>query len=342
LKQQFISAFKVIILLSAAIALLVFAFRGMDIEKMTDSILNARYSWIFLSLIFGLLAFMSRAKRWSLIIEPMGYRPRIHIVFYTMMIGYLANFAIPRIGEVSRCTALAQKEKIPFNILFGTVIAERLIDAIMLAASFGLAVSLEFNLLGMFFYEKIIAPVLEKITFSTGTFALLVGVIIFIIAAYIIFRLTKKYNLFSKTTPRLSGFLSELAQGMKSVFKIKNKAEFVMHTLFIWTMYFLMAYVCFFSLDATAALGVKEGIFTLALGGIGMAAPVQGGFGVYHLLMQQGLTLFDILPEDGLSYATLVHTSQTLLTVFLGSLCLGLLFLSTKSNRHDSSGANKS
>ena len=49
-----------------------------------------------------------------------------------MMTGYLANMALPRIGEVSKCVALGKKEKIPVDQLFGTVVIERFIDFLSL------------------------------------------------------------------------------------------------------------------------------------------------------------------------------------------------------------------
>ena len=107
---------------------------------------------------------------------------------------------------------------------------------------------------------------------------------------------------------------------------MKNTGWFVFHTLFIWVMYFLMTYVCFFCLDATSHLNAKAGLFTLVVGGLGMAAPVQGGIGAYHYIVSQGLQLFGISTTDGIVYATLVHTSQTILVVVLGLFAMLMLF----------------
>ena len=95
-------------------------------------------------------------------------------------------------------------------------------------------------------------------------------------------------------------------------------------------MYFIVTYVCFFSISATSGLDVKAGIFTLAIGGIGMTAPVHGGFGAYHLIVSQGLTLFGIPLADGLVFATIVHTSQTLLVLLMGGISV-IYFLKTTS-----------
>lgn len=289
--------------------------------------MNARFGWIILSVLFGLAAFISRAVRWRMLLVPLGYKPRISNTFNSMMVGYLANFAIPRLGEITRCTILAQKEKIPFNILFGTVIVERGIDLIMLILSLVLASLLELNLIGDFIFREILYPILEK----AQTFYNPVIIIIVILALLVLLALTyfflKRSQKFSGILPAFIKQFYGLADGIKSVFKMKNTGMFFVHTFFIWIMYFFMSYVCFFALDETSDLGFKAGVFILAIGGIGMAAPVQGGIGVYHLLVQQGLLLFGVDAQSGLTYATIVHTSQALMILLLGAVSLGILFI---------------
>lgn len=289
--------------------------------------MNARFGWVLLSLVFGLAAFISRAIRWGMLLEPLGYKPRLSNTFNSMMVGYLANFAIPRLGEITRCTILAQKEKIPFNILFGTVIVERGIDLIMLALSLLLASLLELDLIGNFIYREIILPVYEKLYSFYNPVVILIIIIAVVMIGAIGYFLLKRSQ---RTTGILPSFIKQfygLVDGIKSVFKMRNKVSFFIHTLFIWIMYFFMSYVCFFAIDETSELGLKAGVFILAIGGIGMAAPVQGGIGVYHLLVQQGLLMFGIDAQAGLTYATIVHTSQALMILILGALSLGILFI---------------
>ncbi len=111
---------------------------------------------------------------------------------------------------------------------------------------------------------------------------------------------------------------------------MKNTGWFVFHTILIWVIYFLMTWVCFFCLEATAHLDMKAGMFVLVVGGLGMSAPVQGGIGAYHYIVSQGLQLFGVSDTDGIVYATLVHTTQTLLVVLLGSFGLLMIFLDRK------------
>jgi uncharacterized membrane protein YbhN (UPF0104 family) len=108
---------------------------------------------------------------------------------------------------------------------------------------------------------------------------------------------------------------------------------FVFHSVFIWVLYFLSAYVCFFALPATNGLGLGPALFILTLGGLGMSAPVQGGIGVYHLLVSQGLMLYGLSQQDGLAFATLLHSMQIVMIVVLGSISLFLLFLERKKQK---------
>jgi uncharacterized protein (TIRG00374 family) len=293
---------------------------------MMASIRSARYGWVLVSVVMGLVAFLSRAYRWSMLLEPLGYKPGLFNVYNAMMVGYLANFALPRLGEITRCTVLSEKEKIPFNLTLGTVFSERAVDVIMLGLSLLLAAYLEMDLIGGFIMNKIVMPLFEKVQglASIPYILPLAGLLLLLaIAALFILRKRGTANKFiSMFHIQLVGFLD----GIRSVTRMKNKGWFLFHTFFIWILYFFMSYSVFFALDATSGLDYKAGIFTLAIGGIGMAAPVQGGIGVYHLMMQQGLTLFGIDPDAGIVYATILHTSQALMILLLGGLSLLFLF----------------
>ena len=132
MKRKVINILKYIILLGVAVALLLYAFKGMDIKKIVQQIFHANMFWVSVSGLISVIAFVVRAYRWNLLIEPMGYSPSLKNTTYSLMVGYFANLAIPRLGEVSRCGALSKAESIPFNKLLGTVIVERVIDVISL------------------------------------------------------------------------------------------------------------------------------------------------------------------------------------------------------------------
>lgn len=94
------------------------AFRSVNFNKLSSELKEADFSWLLLSVFFGFVAYLSRARRWVLLINPLGYHPSFMNSFYALMTGYLANLALPRIGEITRCVALGRKEKIPVDQLF--------------------------------------------------------------------------------------------------------------------------------------------------------------------------------------------------------------------------------
>ena len=331
------SFLKYLFLFAVGMALLMLAFRGKNIGEMLEKIRGAKYEWVLLSVFCSFLAYVSRAYRWNMLIQPLGYQPKLSSSLYALMGGYLANLAIPRIGEISRCSALSQSEKIPFNVLVGTVIVERGLDLILLLSSILLAASIEFDTLGGFISENLVRPFYGKAAFLFNS-SLFVASIIFIVLAVVTFIvvLFKKKNQ-SPFFAKMSSLMQGVLKGLKSVVKMENKGLFLAHTFFIWVMYYFVTYACFFSFTPTHQLGFKAGMFTLAIGGLGMTAPVQGGIGAYHLVVSKGLTLFGIDEADGLAYATIVHTSQTLFVLLMGGISVVMLFLiSKKKKSHES------
>jgi uncharacterized protein (TIRG00374 family) len=325
--KSFLNIAKYILFFAIGFTLLWYTFRNQSLNDIYNKISHAAPGWVFLSLLISFLALISRAMRWNLLIEPLGYKARLSSSFCSLMIGYFANLAIPRIGEISRCGALSKADKIPFNKLIGTVIVERASDLIMLMVSIIVLALSEYNLLGAFLMREIFQPIIVKA--KSSSVIILIAVVIFVILIFAIAKYLKSPSS-GKAKIRLKKIISEIAEGLKSVLKMKNGFMFVAHTLFIWLMYFLMVYVSFFALPATSGLDLKAGLFVMVVGGIAMSAPVQGGIGTYHLLVSQGLLVYGIKGDDGIAFATLVHTWQLILLILLGTA--SLLFLFRRNN----------
>lgn len=342
MKAKALSVLKYFVLLSLGIGLLYFAFRGIDFNNMLAELGKANYWWIAISAVCCLLAAYSRAIRWNMLIKPLGYEPKTSNTFAAVMVGYLANLALPRMGEITRCGSLNQSDKVPFDELIGTVVVERTLDLMMLLLAMIMAVFVEYDLIWGFLYNQILSGSINKL--STVINNPLVLGCVFICTIILVLMLKKLYNIrkqfvwFDKGLSLVEGIFT----GIKGIFKMKNVGLFLFHTFFIWFMYFLMAYLSFFALGSTSSLGLKAGLFTLVIGGLGMTAPVQGGIGVYHILVSQGLTLFNIPVAEGLIYATIVHTAQTLLILLVGALSVIYLFFANKRLLNDQVGANKS
>lgn len=315
MKIKFLDILKYLLFLSLAGFLLYWAFRGQDFNQLVLNLQNAHYGWMLASVMACLFAHLLRAIRWQMLIQPLGFQPPIKNTFYAVMVGYLANLAFPRMGEVSRCGVLAKTDKIPMNQLLGTVITERLSDLLMLLSITALAILLAFERISGFIYQngwlKIQGAFAEAIIWWT------ISALLFLFLLFYFLR-SKIKNILQPFTKTLEG----LKNGLFSFKKMPDKTRFIFLSLLIWLFYFLSTYWCFFALGATTHLGLSAALATLVFGSLGMIVPVQGGIGAFHWMVAEGLTLYAIPKSDGLSFATLLHSSQILLILMLGAFSL--------------------
>lgn len=314
--------------------LLYLAFKGVDFNTLVDDLKNANYLWVLLSLFFALIGYVSRAYRWKLLIEPLNYNPPVKNVFYAVMFGYLANFAFPRIGEVSRCGSLAKSDKIPMDALIGTVIIERAIDLVTLLILLFVIFIAKIESFGFFIKENVFIPISRKFikTVDFPAFYWFIIIAIIVTFIYLAYYFRKKYKR-SKIIIKIRRIIRGVISGIKTVTKMKNRTAFLFHTLLIWLMYFLMTYVVVFAIPATESLKPIDGLFLLVIGGLGMAAPVQGGIGAFHWIVSLALSLYGISREDGLVFATIQHESQAILAILLGAFSVMMLFLDSRKKR---------
>jgi uncharacterized protein (TIRG00374 family) len=318
------ASLKFVLFLGIGAVLMYFAFRNVDLKKMLQDIKAASYGWIVFSFVFTIAAHLSRAYRWGMLIEPISKRPGMGNLFYSVCSGYLANLAFPRLGEVTRCTVLYEVEDAPFDALVGTVIAERVIDLLTLILLIVITVISNMQLFGHFFSELLMVKLYSLAHVSPLVLILLaVAGLAAAVSVYVMRTQIMKMKLAVKVVQ----FLKGIWDGLKSVLKLKRKKVFLFHSVFIWLMYYMSAYLCFFATSETAGLGLSAApaLFILVLGGLGMSAPVQGGVGVYHALVAAGLLLYDIEYEKGITFAVIVLSSQWLLTIVLG--CISFVML---------------
>jgi uncharacterized protein (TIRG00374 family) len=304
------------------------AFRSVDFDKLWSELKVADYSWLLLSVFFGLVAFLSRARRWMLLINPLGYHPSFMNSFYALMTGYLANIALPRIGEITRCVALGKKEKIPVDQLIGTVVIERTIDFLSLLAIMIALIFTSSDQIGLFIKESIVKPIEQSIVAIFGSTWILWAALLVIGITGLGFMIGYRHSLskirfFAKMFDLARGIIN----GLKTITNLKRKWEFIFHTLFIWLNYALMTWVVVFSLDATSNITFGNSIFLLVIGGLAMSAPVQSGLGAFHYIISRGLLIVENIPlEDGLVYALLTHESQLIFVVIIGTISFFMIF----------------
>ncbi|MCD4680614.1 MAG: flippase-like domain-containing protein [Bacteroidales bacterium] len=339
MKKRIISVLKYLVFLFIGIGLLWLVFRKLDLHSIADEIKHANYWWIGLSIILGVFSHLFRALRWNLMINSLGYKTRTSTTFYAVMVGYLANTAIPRLGEITRCGVLSKKDKIPFDSLFGSVIAERVFDIIVLAFIMFAVIIFQLDLLSGFLSKHVISPINSKFSDNGLSSIIIISVIVLLLALFIVLlklyapRL-RKLSFFNK----IEAFFTGLLDGIKTILKIKTKALFLFYSFMIWVCYSLMTYVAFFAIQATSKLTVIDGITVMSMGSLGFVAPVPGGIGAYHFIVKAVLVeLYKVPSEPAASYATILHSAQTIMIVLVGAFSYLMLMLLTRKSKNEES-----
>ncbi|MFZ4548272.1 MAG: lysylphosphatidylglycerol synthase transmembrane domain-containing protein, partial [Bacteroidales bacterium] len=302
--------------------------RNLSAEQKQEIILsmgNANYWWIALAIPLGILSHYIRAIRWKMLIETMDYKPKNSNMFYAVMVGYFANLALPRLGEVSRCTVLAKYENVPFQKSFGTVITERVLDMMVFMLLFFLNLALQAERLSGYIDENIYKPIQAKLNLSynlSGAFTILM--VAFAVVFGILFFIFRKKITTNKLYIKIITMAKGFVEGMKSLVKVRNLWLFFLYTASIWTLYLLMAYVVFFSIPGSSGLGLDAGLAVLVFGSIGIMV-VQGGIGIYPAIVAETLVLYGVASVQGYALGWLIWTSQNLTIVLVGIISLILL-----------------
>ncbi len=346
MRKGLIQTLKFLAFLVIGIILLWLAFRNVETEKLIAGLKKADYKWVVLSLFFGFLAYLSRTRRWMLLINPLGFKPSFMNSFYSLMTGYLANLALPRLGELTRCIALGRKEKIPVDQLFGTVVIERTIDLFTLLSIMVGLIIMRGEQINQFIKVSIFVPLQKKI-YSLFGFTWEIWLILFIISCFLLLLMIKfrhklrRIRFFAKAIEIVKGVLN----GLKTITNLRNKWEFIFHTVVIWLNYTLMTWVVVYAIEPTSHLTFGDSIFLLVIGGLAMSAPVQSGLGAFHYIISRGLAFVEgVKIEDGLIYAFLTHESQLIFVVIIGTISFFMIFgihRHLKGNSVQPSGGNE-
>jgi uncharacterized protein (TIRG00374 family) len=332
LKKTLVQILKIAAFLALGILLLYFAFREVAFDELARTLQRVNFWWIGLSLTFAFISFFLRARRWMLLIEPLGFKPSFKNTYHSLMVGYLSNYALPRLGELTRCVTLGNREKIPVDSLFGTVIIERVVDLLMLMLILVVLLFSWMDKFGAFFGEQVYGPLQQKFTELFGgtlVFWLIVvsTVLLILLLIYLFRRRLARFTLLRKIKAILIGILD----GLKTIYRMKRKWEFILHSVLIWFLYILMSWVVVYSLEELSGLTFIDGMFLLVIGGLGMSAPVTAGFGAYHWITSRGLMfVYGFSLETGTAYAILAHESNSLLTIVLGAISYTVLMLARK------------
>ncbi|MFA6262291.1 MAG: lysylphosphatidylglycerol synthase transmembrane domain-containing protein [Bacteroidia bacterium] len=318
---------KFLLFFGLGVGLLVLAFVNLNLnyEALLDGFRNANYFWIFMAVTVSLSSHLVRALRWNLMLEPLGKKPSGMNAFNAVMIGYLFNFAIPRMGEVSRCGILNRTDRIPMHESLGTVVVERVFDMLILLALTAGVLVIEFDTLYSFFSETFFTPLEEKIAGFPAAYGV-IALLILLLVGYLVYR-SRVHLLQMTLIAKIVNLIRGFGNGFASVFKLKSPGMFFLQTALIWGLYFLNTYCYLMAIDETSHIGISAAMSILVVGTFGFAAPVSGGIGAYHIFVAKGLALYGVSSLGGGVFGFVSHGMQMLMILAVGTFSLIYTFI---------------
>jgi uncharacterized membrane protein YbhN (UPF0104 family) len=325
IKKRILTVLQFLFFLGLGVFLVWWMARGIDDNgwlQIKASLKQANY-WLFLPVfLMLLLSHYIRALRWKILMEPLGFKPSTFNVFNAVMIGYLANLAFPRLGEVLKCTLLARYEKVRPDKLIGTIVAERAIDLVCLVIAFVITILLQIDIVGGYavsLLEKIFTGDDHKISWLKISIILFIVFIIF----WVMYQVLKRLSHIA-FVEKIKNVLKGIWSGLNSVRFIKSRRLFFVHTVLIWSLYLLSSRIGFYAMEEVSDLGFKEAFSIMSFGSIGMIA-TQGGLGAYQFIVQEILMLYGKTQLVGFTFGWILWIAQTAVILFGGLICFILM-----------------
>lgn len=283
---------------------------------------NTRYYLVAPVFLILVASHYFRALRWRLLIQSLGYTPSRFNTFFSVFIGYLVNQGVPRMGEVVKCTVLGRYEKIPPDKLIGTIILERLIDALSLLLVFGITLAIQPGL-----YQRLVAEVF--VSDGSAGHSGLSGGQIFLIVIGALLLLAIIWAIIKKKSPAdisriLKGVARKVWQGIGAIRHLRKRGFFLLLTFCMWACYLAGGLIGFQALEQTQQYGINEAFTVLSAGSIGMVV-TPGGIGGYPLLVEKTMMLYDLQAEIATAFGWLLWIAQTVIILLGGAVSFALL-----------------
>ena len=317
MSKNLIILLKVLISIGLAGLLLYLVFKDIAWVEFWERARTVDYTWVIASILLSIVAYVARAYRWNILLEPVGYKLKTSRTTLAVLVGYLANLAFPRLGEITRCGVLKRNDDVAVPSSLGSVVTERIIDVLTLFVLILVSLIIESERLFTF-----LSTAYKDLQIPTYIATIIIALAAIVFITLIIF--IKRQD---KLKGKFATLIKDFIAGFLSLKDIKRPMGFLISTVVLWVVYYLMSYIIIFSLPETSHLGLGAGLMLLITGGIALALPVQSGFGTYHGMIAGMLLLYSIDQTTGVFLATLLHTSQILAVALFGSIALIISFV---------------
>ena len=312
-KKLFNDTVKIALPLLLGSAILYWMYRGFDFSSVRHVLLHEMdWTWMILSLPFGILAQAFRGWRWKQSLEPIGEHPRSSVCVNSIFLSYAVSLLIPRIGEFARCGVLNRYDKVAFPKAIGTVVTERAVDTLIVLLISTTAFLMQIRVFTNFFSRTgtRIDDIFRMFSPTGWLVTAICGVASIILFYYVLRRLA----FYKKVKEMLGG----IWQGICSLRKVRNIPLFLFYSLAIWGSYFLHYYLTFYCFDATESLGLSCALVSFVVGSVAVIVPTPNGAGPWHFAVKTMLILYGVADNQALFFVLIVHTIQTLLVILLG------------------------
>lgn len=313
LKKTSSDILKILFSLILGGAILYWMYRGFDFAQLGDVMLHQMdWTWMLLSLPFGILAQAFRGWRWKLALDPLDEHPRNSTSVNSVFLSYALSLLIPRIGEFTRCGVLKRYDGVSFAKALGTVLTERVIDTLFIGLLILATFLYQFPIFHTFFNQT--GTRLDTMLCQFSTTGYIVTAICGVVAIISTLALLRQYTIYNK----VKNTISDMWAGITSLRMMDRRMLFIVYTLAIWGCYFLHYYLTFFCFDATSHLGISCALVTFVVGSVAVIVPTPNGAGPWHFAVKTMLILYGVTDTDALYFVLIVHSVQTLLVVLIG------------------------
>lgn len=245
------------------------------------------WGWVAVSVVLALLSHIIRGLRWRLQLRTLGINPSAHDMAVSVFGNYGLNLALPRVGEVWRCSYIAHNYHVPFSTTVGTMVSERLVDMLVAGVMTLTAFIHEREhfatfLSGSDFGQKILGLVSSPWLWTVFVLVIVIG---FVASRFL--RHTKSY-LF------VSGFVINMWKGIKGLKDVPHLWVYLLWSIALWLCYYLNSYTCCFFFGFTEHLDGWAGLAIFVMGSLSLVLPVQGGLGPWHYAVGTALLCYGI------------------------------------------------
>lgn len=340
--KRIFSILQYIIFLGAGIFLVWWSIHKLsnkDYLEFITSLKNANYYLLIPVFLVLSASHLSRAIRWKILMKSIGYSPSLTNTFSAVMIGYLANFAFPRLGEVLKCTILSKYEKVPPDKLVGTILVERAVDLLSLFVVVIIALLSQADIVGT--YAK---NAFQKYFLNQNTQQLfyksILGISILVVFILLLRYSFKKFG-HIKFVQKIKNIVKGILTGLLSIKNMQQKWLFIFHSIFIWACYVGGTYLGFFAIQQTADLPVLASFPVLVFGTLATII-TPGGIGLYPVFVTEAMKLYNIAESYGAANGWLQWSAQFILILIVGFICLLLLPYINKNKLHHEIGKQHS